>query len=401
MKIGTVALVAGALASPASSAIIHVPADEPTIQAGITAAAPGDIVEIACGTYYEHNLRVAKSILIRSETGTFDCVTIDGQFVRRVIDGTNASGPVVLEGITLKNGDDTLLGKFGGGGYFSGSSSLEIRNCRVFGNRARQGGGLYVTTATLLLADSDLQFNAATSGYGYTGLGGALAISGTTATISNCRILANSADTGGGFRIIGGASVVVQGCEFVNNVAINAAGGVLVASATADFSDCVFDHNRSLSGAGGAVSSSGALTLTASTFVKNSAAFQAGGALHLTGTSAVDRCLLAFNNGGGAILCSTAPTVTCSDFCGNSGGDWISCVASELGSNGNISADPRFCDFASGVYLLDASSPCLPGNHPDGVACGRIGSFDEGCSAVAVPPETESESWTRIKATYR
>ena len=38
------------------------------------------------------------------------------------------------------------------------------------------------------------------------------------------------------------------------------------------------------------------------------------------------------------------------------------------------SADLLFCDAENGDYTLDACSPCLPGNHPDGVDCGLIGA---------------------------
>ncbi len=42
------------LAGPAAmAATIHVPGDQPTIQAGINAAIDGDVVEVACGDYEE------------------------------------------------------------------------------------------------------------------------------------------------------------------------------------------------------------------------------------------------------------------------------------------------------------------------------------------------------------
>ena len=59
----------GLLAGPAAAVTIHVPTDQPTIQAGIDAADPGDTVLIACGTYWAHDLRMRPGIVLRSEAG--------------------------------------------------------------------------------------------------------------------------------------------------------------------------------------------------------------------------------------------------------------------------------------------------------------------------------------------
>ncbi len=45
---------------------------------------------------------------------------------------------------------------------------------------------------------------------------------------------------------------------------------------------------------------------------------------------------------------------------------------------GNFEADPLFCDQVD--YLLREDSPCLPGNHPEGMDCGTIGARGAGCS---------------------
>lgn len=40
----------------------YVPADAPTIQAGIDSATTGDVVEIACGVYCEYDIQVKPGI---------------------------------------------------------------------------------------------------------------------------------------------------------------------------------------------------------------------------------------------------------------------------------------------------------------------------------------------------
>jgi hypothetical protein len=87
----------------------------------------------------------------------------------------------------------------------------------------------------------------------------------------------------------------------------------------------------------------------------------------------------------------------CTNVFGNEFGDWVDCLAGFDGVNGNFSADPFFCDPDNGDFTLSAQSPCLPGNHPDGVDCGLIGAFGQGCGPVSV----EQETWAVIKARYR
>ncbi|MBT3318106.1 T9SS type A sorting domain-containing protein, partial [bacterium] len=102
---------------------------------------------------------------------------------------------------------------------------------------------------------------------------------------------------------------------------------------------------------------------------------------------AFDNNLAAFNTGGvsfanGFSANSTAATFGCNDAYGNDGADY-SGTTDPTGSNGNISADPLFCDAAAGDYGLAAGSPCI------GSGCGQIGALGEACAGgpSAVDPE--------------
>jgi hypothetical protein len=96
------------------------------------------------------------------------------------------------------------------------------------------------------------------------------------------------------------------------------------------------------------------------------------------GEMTMENVIIAFNESE-AILCEGGHIeIGCCDLYGNDGGDEL--CGEDLG--GNFSDDPLFCDQESGDYRLDAHSPCLPGNHPDGVDCGLIGTLGRGCGTL-------------------
>ena len=138
-------LSALALAVPAWAAIIHVPGDQPTIQAGIDAAVAGDVVLVAPGTYTGPGNKDLdfgnKNLAVRSEAGaaaTFiDCEQSGRAFV---LHGTLTAAARV-DGFTIRNGDGGGGESDGGGGMLIYGADPSIANCVFSGNTAAGSGG--------------------------------------------------------------------------------------------------------------------------------------------------------------------------------------------------------------------------------------------------------------------
>jgi hypothetical protein len=118
-----------------------------------------------------------------------------------------------------------------------------------------------------------------------------------------------------------------------------------------------------------------------------------GGALACDDESApaLTACLAAFNSasaGGGIFLRGNGPgpTLSCCDVFGNEGGEYGGPMEDPTGSDGNLSADPLFCDLAQQVYTLAIQSPCLPENNDCGV---QMGFYGADCDLTSVPGEED------------
>ena len=319
-----------------------------------------------------------------------------------------------------------------GGGLFLSSSSATLIRCSVVDNRAQgRGGGLCGEASSLSIRDCYFLSNESISDEEL-GSGGAIYESAGFLELVDCTLTMNLADYGGGVHA---SSAEVTGCTFVDNVAHDGGGmigtgvirssvffrnelydlelgqgGGLVAGSGTSVEDCVFQEN--VGGNGGAamggiwigcllfenlavanVSTGGALldpeSVTACTIVANLASRGAG----LSGSPEIRNSLIAFNQGGEGIRGEAV--LTCSDVVGNEGGDWVGAIADQFGINGNLSADPLFCDTEGDDFHLQWGSPCLPANSS---GCGLIGRYGfGGCNSISVTPET----WGQVKARFR
>jgi hypothetical protein len=259
--------------------------DAPTIQAGIDSAAVGDTVLVGCGTYHEHDIVLKGGVLLRSETGQPDCVTIEADSLGRVFYCENQDGAVTLEGLTIAEGrpHDSAETIKGGGVYCEGSS-LVVTDCVFTSNRisltnvgfARSyGAGLYCKSSSVILTDCLFEDNLAhaESPDGMIGVGargGGIYAYLTDLVATNCSFLGNEVramgfgpdedyphvSAHGAALVCSGGSVTLTNCDFHSNSSSATTAGLLASGSAqggavymsycdsvAEISGCTFSLN--------------------------------------------------------------------------------------------------------------------------------------------------------------
>ncbi|MBM3318491.1 MAG: hypothetical protein FJY75_11630 [Candidatus Eisenbacteria bacterium] len=200
------------------------------------------------------------------------------------------------------------------------------------------------------------------------------------------------------FRLVGG-SPVLEGITMTNggDSAWWAGGAVLIDWCIPTITRCVFARNRAL--VGGAIAAGYcALSVSECTFYGNEARPEYGGsAIWLDdwywGPAQISHTIIAAGIGAPAITTWGTPVaLQCCNIHGNAGGDYVGSIAGQLGVNGNICADPLFCDPENLDLSIAADSPCAPGGE-----CGLMGALPVGCG----PTPAEATTWGAIKGLYR
>lgn len=306
-----------------------------TIQEAIDQAFSTETIVVLPGFYTGWGNRDidlgGKPVTIRSEQGPETCV-IDCQTLGRAFYFHSGEGPdSVLEGLTISNGSDTVLG---GGVFCTNRSNPTFIGCIFTGNSAAWGGAIFNDNSSPAITD--------------------------------CQFLGNQATASGGAVYSDGSSLVLDGCTFSGNAA-EYGGALCNVQCDAVIANCIFRDNSAGENGGAMTSSEGTAEITHSQFFQNSARF--GGALmERESSSVLINCNIVDNKvsvGGGGLYSWTnsRPQLTNCIVWGNQGGAFqssgggaviatFSDIQGGWPGDGNINKSPLFADSDKADYHL-------------------------------------------------
>ena len=224
------------------AATIHVPEDEPTIQAAVDASTSGDTIIIAAGTYpLTSPVTInGKAITLRGADGA-DVTFLDGNESSTLLFISDVGGAgVTIDGLTFVDGQATET-VHGGCAVIRNSTATVINskfdNCRTIdGDAGNSGGAIKISSGS----DATIDNCGFTNNRSFS-QGGAIHVLESTASITNSNFNGNVAagipeSGGGGIKVTTsvGDPVLIQGNTFTNNEARFAGGAISVFAGDAD-----------------------------------------------------------------------------------------------------------------------------------------------------------------------
>jgi hypothetical protein len=346
------------------AATINVPADQPTIQAGINAAANGDTVLVAPGTYFENINFMGKAITVKSSGGS-KVTIIDGQNLAPVVTFAMGEGSKsIVSGFTLQNGNSGFSTQYEGGGVYIAFTSPTVQGNVIQHNSASSGsgGGIGVYFGSPILKNNLILNNIA-------GIGGGIDFGGASdVTILHNTIVGNSAtEFGGGISIDAAGNALIEDNKIMRNNGATEGGGVWVVNEA----DEVFVQNLivgNTASQGGGVYLSVPASVTGMLWVNNTIANNNsadGSAVWAGGFDDNDTFwnnLIIGSKGQTAFVCDATydpnpPIIQYTDAYAANGTGFQGSCGNDAGQNGNISLDPLFVSGTN--FQLQASSPVI------------------------------------------
>jgi parallel beta-helix repeat protein len=352
----------------APATTIQVPANQPTIQAGINAANNGDVVLVAPGTYFENINFYGKAITVKSSGGA-KVTIIDGGNVTSVVTFDSGEGlNSILGGFTIQHG--SALNE-GGGIYIYSSSPTVVDNIVTENTAGNGGAGIAVTFSSALVKGNTVTNNSQILGYSGGVGGGGIEIGGAgAAQIIHNLVESNnwSSAEGGGMSLFAAGTPTLENNIIRGNVAYDEGGGIWIVNySNALIVQNLIYNNSAAEGAGiyflvpeGYVGP----VLVNNTIVGTSSSSQ-GSAVYASG---YDDQVQFYNNlmigsaGSNAVYCdptygANQPTFTNNDAYSASGSGLQGTCSGQASENGNLSVDPMFRGKTN--FQVNAGSPIL------------------------------------------
>lgn len=437
------------LAGAAQGVVRHVPSVYGTIQAGVDAAAVGDTVMVAAGTYddlfYPPGTDTTQCVVYMKSGITLlgagaGLTTIDALHTGRGIFCYGVTNSVI-KGFTVTH---AFAQNYAAGIYCFQGSSPTITECEI--TACDDGGIICRASSSPTITHCDLTDNVSKRG-------GGLAIEDNCSpTISYCAITGNEAPLAGGVYVKNNSAPLFEHCAIDGNSlnTLNGTGGGLgAANSQITLRNCSVNGNTSTGPGGGLHFSDEVVAVMESTTVQYNTTggeYAPGGGIYselsdmdldfctishnvapdsnsdggamfifFTTTTTITNCTIALNGTtttpdtlGGGITCFAvaSPVIEKTIIAYNGPGRGLHCTDGTsvptvsctdifgndhsdaicgVDAGGNFSQDPQFCYMVGGDFRLQAGSPCLPGNHPSGAPCGLIGAHGQGNCGSAAP----------------
>lgn len=181
-----------------------------------------------------------------------------------------------LDGFTIRGGDARGPSpNHRGGGLYSNSAHVAIRNCRFEDNRAVEGGAAFLYDAVPIVERCAFEGNAADHG-------GAIFVLNGTAQIADVVVEGNVAYRGGGGiylqSVFGDCHPTLAAVRVSGNRSDRDGGGVYVENCSPSFADSKIEDNAAMRDGGGLFGFHGGARLAGSTLMRNTALGDGGGA---------------------------------------------------------------------------------------------------------------------------
>jgi len=340
---------------------IHVPSQQPTIQAGINAAVDGDTILVADGTYTgDGNKDInfwQKAIVVMSANGAVNCI-IDCEGVGRGFHfwlGEESNS--VVQGFTITNGYTF------GGGILCELSSPTIRDNIILENEAKtDAAGIYCAGSSPTITGNLITGNIAGDE------GGGIYCGSSSPTITDNTISGNTAGRyGGGIYCRSNSFPTIMGNTIVDNSAGDHGGGIYCSDSSQNITGNMLSGNTADRG-GGIYCEYASTTITGNTIMSNTANIWGGGIYctycypaipTITGNIISGNMAAQLGSGIGVVLSDAI--ITSNMIMRNRGGygGGIGCYNSSPILTANTITSNRALEWGGGIYCNRSSSPTI------------------------------------------